>query len=117
MSKAGFRAGVSCFVIGGVIAGYLGLHSSSGSRQQVSVQGLNPAMRAPACGLPDDRQVHQPPDWISFVPPAKGKSYVDPVFGCTVTRLTESNNFGSLSNGRHPEFLHYNFTFVPAKSS
>jgi hypothetical protein len=116
MSKTGFRAGLSCIVICGFIAGYLGLHSSSGSRQQVSVQGLNPAMRAPVCGLPDDRQVHRPPNWISFVPPAKGKSYIDPVFGCTVTRLTDSSKDGSLSDGTHPGFMHYYSTFSPVNA-
>src|SRR5260370_6544739 len=73
-------------------------------------------MRAPACGLPDDRQVHHPPDWISFVPPAKGQSYIDPVFGCTVTRLTDSNKDGSLSDGMHAGFMHYYSTFSPVNA-
>lgn len=51
----------------------------------------------PLCGMPDDVQPHLPTDkqgkvnWDTFVPPSKGESYVDPVFGCTVRRLTEDS--------------------------
>src|SRR5215472_5048135 len=113
MSKTGFKTGLSCIALGGIIAGYLGLHSSSRSRPQASVQALSPAMQAPPCGLPDDRQVHLPPNWISFLPPAKGQSYVDPGFGCTVTRLTDSSKDDSLSDGMHPGFVNYYSTFSP----
>jgi hypothetical protein len=33
--------------------------------------------------------IHVPTDWSTFVPPAKGQSYVDSTYGCTVTRLTD----------------------------
>src|SRR5690348_13785871 len=46
---------------------------------------------APACGMSGDSSNHVPTDWGTFVPPAKGLSYVDPTFGCTVTRITDSS--------------------------
>ena len=38
-----------------------------------------------------------PPNYDTFTPPAKGQSYTDPVFGCTVTRVTDatSASFGA----------------------
>lgn len=44
---------------------------------------------APTCGKNNDTANHVPADWQMFVPPAKGQSYVDPTFGCTVTRITD----------------------------
>jgi hypothetical protein len=46
---------------------------------------------APTCGISGDTTNHVPTDWTTFVPPAKGQSYVDPTFGCTVTRVTDSS--------------------------
>lgn len=47
---------------------------------------------APTCGKNNDTTVHVPADWQTFAPPAKGKSYVDPTFGCTVTRITDASS-------------------------
>lgn len=47
---------------------------------------------APTCGISGDTTNHVPTDWATFVPPAKGQSYVDPTFGCTVTRVTDSSS-------------------------
>src|SRR2546429_5923636 len=44
-----------------------------------------------SCGKSGDSSNHVPTDWSSFVPPAKGQSYVDVTFGCTVTRLTDAS--------------------------
>ncbi|HKV46732.1 MAG TPA: choice-of-anchor D domain-containing protein [Candidatus Acidoferrales bacterium] len=44
---------------------------------------------APTCGKNNDTTNHVPTDWQTFVPPAKGQSYVDSTFGCTVTRITD----------------------------
>jgi len=33
-----------------------------------------------------------PTDWTTFLPPGKGQSYVDPTFGCTVTRVTDASS-------------------------
>jgi hypothetical protein len=35
-----------------------------------------------------DNSIRTPPNYYSFVPPAAGSSYVDPVFGTTVQRMT-----------------------------
>jgi hypothetical protein len=59
--------------------------SGNGITQPPAPQG------APACGLSGDSSNHVPTDWGTFVPPAKGQSYVDPTFGCTVTRITDSS--------------------------
>jgi hypothetical protein len=45
----------------------------------------------PTCGKVGDSSNHVPTDWGSFVPPAKGQSYVDPTFGCTVTRVSDAS--------------------------
>jgi hypothetical protein len=40
------------------------------------------------CGTLDDGLIHIPLNYNLFSPPAKGQSYVDPQYGCTVVRLT-----------------------------
>jgi ASPM-SPD-2-Hydin domain-containing protein/HYDIN/CFA65/VesB family protein len=50
-----------------------------------------PSQGAPTCGVSGDNSTHVPTDWATFVPPAKGLSYVDPTFGCTVTRITDAS--------------------------
>jgi hypothetical protein len=50
-----------------------------------------PSQGAPTCGISGDGSIHIPTDWATFVPPAKGLSYVDPTFGCTVTRITDAS--------------------------
>ena len=45
----------------------------------------------PLCGVADDKKVQLPPNWDTFVPPRKGGSYLDPVFGCSIKRLTDSS--------------------------
>jgi hypothetical protein len=46
--------------------------------------------QSPSCGQPDDGLIHVPLNYNTFTPPAEGQSYVDPQYGCTVTRLTNS---------------------------
>jgi hypothetical protein len=55
----------------------------------LSGTGFTPPQGALACGLFGDSTLHVPADWTSFVPPPRGQSYVDPTFGCTVTRITD----------------------------
>jgi hypothetical protein len=45
----------------------------------------------PTCGISGDSSNHIPTDWNTFTPPGKGQSYVDPTFGCTVTRITDAS--------------------------
>lgn len=77
--------------------------ASSSSREQLEDSRhdseIQPASKAgaPLCGMADDVQPHLPTDkqrkvnWDTFVAPSKGESYVDPVFGCTVRRITEDS--------------------------
>lgn len=74
----------------------------------------SPNAQAPSCGRLNDGQVHLPPDWTSFTPPAVGQSFVDPVFGCSVKRLTdntEENNGGQLA------FMNYYSTLSPVNAA
>jgi len=64
------------------------LSGTGAATQQVS---SGPTTGAPTCGVSGDTTNHIPADWKTFVPPAKGQSYVDPTFGCTVTRITDSS--------------------------
>ena len=48
-----------------------------------------PGPNAP-CGQRDDGLIHIPPDYNTFIPPPKGRSYADPKYGCTVLRLTDA---------------------------
>ncbi|HWZ46051.1 MAG TPA: choice-of-anchor D domain-containing protein [Candidatus Saccharimonadales bacterium] len=71
---------------------------------------------SPICGKTDDGLVHPPPSYSCllaacatnpFPPPNRGSSYVDPQFGCAVTRLTDAvadklgaaahHNYGTVS--------------------
>ncbi len=70
--------------------------NASNSPSTISLNGSGvtptpPAQGVPACGISGDTSIHVPTDWGTFVPPAKGLSYVDPTFGCTVTRITDAS--------------------------
>jgi len=39
-----------------------------------------------------DNTVYLPPDYYTFVPPAARSSYIDPVFGTTITRISDAVN-------------------------
>lgn len=60
----------------------------------------------PACGLVDDEKARVPTTWTTFTPPVRGASYVDPMFGCTVTRLTDAVRDGVAEH-------HYYATLTP----
>ena len=67
---------------------------------------------APICGQANDKAVHLPPNWATFTPPPSGQSYVDPVFGCTVKRLTSSGTDENAWDGTHLSFANYYSTFT-----
>ena len=69
------------------------------------------------CGQPDDRQVHIPPQWDTFTGPAIGQSYIDPTFGCTVKRLTNSSAEDTAWDGSHLSFMDYYSTFTPINAT
>lgn len=101
---------ISSTLAWGIIAhirGTRGIHSSIFKRRQPYALNVVLGKDTPLCGRPDDGKVHIPTNWDSFVAPEKGKSYVDPVFGCTVTRLTDSSKEETLWDGTHSSFMHY----------
>src|SRR5919204_69313 len=65
-----------------------------------------PTTPSPICGKANDKSVFLPPNYDSFTPPAVGQSYVDPVFGCTVKRLTDGSQ-ESLWDGTHLGLMNY----------
>jgi hypothetical protein len=71
----------------------------------------------PICGRLDDVQVHIPPDWAAFTPPALGQNYIDPVYGCNVRRLTDAGAEETLADGKHLSFMHYYSTFSPVNAT
>lgn len=60
----------------------------------------------PACGMRNDQKTRLPTDWLYFTPPRRGESYVDPVFGCKITRLTDAQKDGVAEH-------HYYATLTP----
>jgi ASPM-SPD-2-Hydin domain-containing protein/HYDIN/CFA65/VesB family protein/immunoglobulin I-set domain protein len=59
----------------------------------LSGSGVTPSTGGtPTCGKSGDTTNHVPADWTTFVAPAKGQSYVDATFGCTVTRITDASS-------------------------
>lgn len=63
------------------------------------------------CGLLNDTAVRLPSAWETFAPPAVGQSYVDPVFGCTVIRITNAAIDETLWDGSHPSFMNHYSTW------
>jgi len=75
------------------------------------------ASDAPICGKLDDKQVHLPPEWDTFTAPPLAQSYVDPVFGCSVKRVTDSSRDETAWDGKHLAFMNYYSTFTPINAS
>jgi hypothetical protein len=70
------------------------LSLSGCSRSSLPPERERPALHSTSnasdsCGQRDDGQVHVPPGFNTFVPPARGGSYVDPQYGCAILRLTD----------------------------
>lgn len=65
----------------------------------------------PICGKLNDGSVHLPPNYDTFTPPAAGQSYVDPVFGCTVQRVTNGST-ETLGDGTHPGLMNFYSTLT-----
>jgi len=69
------------------------------------------------CGQPNDGQVHVPVNWETFTPPPEGQSYLDPDFGCTVIRITDSSKDETLWDGSHPSLMHHYSTWSPMNAT
>jgi hypothetical protein len=63
------------------------------------------------CGKPNDKAIHIPPNWTTFNLPPAEQTFIDPVFGCPVTRLTNGSS-ETLSDGTHPSFMNYYSTLT-----
>ena len=101
----------------GVIACCLLARNTASSKRDSRNPGLVSGAQNPLCGQLDDGKIHLPPDWLSFTPPAVGKSYVDPVFGCSVKRLTNGSEEETLEGGKHPSLMHFYSTLSPINAS
>ncbi len=85
---------------------------------QLRSGGTNRAVGpAPICGHSGDTLVRVPPNWTTFTPPDAGTTYVDPVFGCTLKRLTNSSLEETLPDGTHPSLMNYYSTFSPINAT
>jgi hypothetical protein len=93
----------------------IGCCVTSGSAQSTGPLSSPQSSRI-ICGRPGDKQIHIPPDWTTFKPPAAGQSFPDPVFGCTVTRITDGSR-ETLSDGAHPSFMNFYSTVSPMNSA
>jgi hypothetical protein len=90
--------------------------NASNTPTLVSLSGTGATSSGQICGQRDDGLIHLPPSYSCsvlpcgsnpFPPPAKGASYVDPQYGCTVERLTDAvgdhlgtaahHNYGTVS--------------------
>lgn len=92
--------------------------NASNSPATIALNGLGVALSSgPLCGQPNDKLVHVPPNWAAFVPPAKGGSYVDPVFGCTITRLTDASSEDPTGDGHFLAVHHYYATLSPVNAN
>lgn len=80
-------------------------------------QSKSASVQSPTCSKPDDKQVKIPPDWDTFTPPPLGKSYTDPVFGCSVKRLTESSRDETAWDGKQVAFMNYYSTLTAMNAS
>lgn len=112
-----FRAILGSLGIAGLVLGYVTTRSSHHPLPLPSPLGEASSIQPPLCGRPDDRQIHIPSDWTSFVPPAKGETYVDPDFGCPVKRLTNSSSEETLPDGAHLSFSNSYSTMSPINAS
>lgn len=77
--------------------------SGTGAAQSSGSSGSG----TPTCGKSGDTTNHVPTDWTTFVPPAKGQSYVDATFGCTVTRITDASTQDSTGSFYLPLSIGY----------
>jgi len=73
---------------------------SSPNTVTLSGSGVTQTSGLPNCGKVNDTNIYVPPNYDTFTPPGKGQSYTDPVFGCTITRITDAIAMG-WQQGKH----------------
>jgi hypothetical protein len=111
-------AAVLCSILIGAMAVRF-LTQISGAHPSHTTNGpeSNPAGQSLLCGQRNDGQIHLPPDWSTFRPPAARQSYADPAFGCRITRLTESSSEEILVDGTHPALMNFYSTTSPMNAT
>jgi len=93
------------------------ISNATNSPTLVSLSGTGVTTTSgPLCGKLNDGLIHLPTNYDTFTPPAVGQSYVDPVFGCSVKRLT-NGAAEALGDGTHPGLMHYYSTFTPINAT
>jgi hypothetical protein len=70
-----------------------------------------------SCGLQNDKLVHLPTNWATFTVPARGQSFVDPVFGCTIKRITNGSLEEALWDGKAPSLMNFYSTLSAINAS
>src|SRR5690349_7932898 len=111
------RAVFVSILIGGAVASYRMVHSSARALDWPAGRDEVSSKKIPLCGRPNDSKIHIPPDWSSFSPHAIGQSYIDPVFGCSVKRLTNGSTEEVLADGAHLAFMNYYSTLSPINAT
>ena len=86
--------------------------NATNSPNLVSLSGTGATTTSgPLCGQLNDGLIHLPTNYDTFTPPAAGQSYVDPVFGCTVQRVT-NGSLETLGDGTHPGLMNFYSTLT-----
>jgi hypothetical protein len=90
-----FAPAVSGSVTGSVLVVSTAINSAT--TITLSGSGIASTSSLPTCGKLNDTNIYTAPNYDTFVPPAKGQSYTDPVFGCKITRITDAAAMGWVS--------------------
>ena len=59
-----------------------------------------------------DRKVHTPPRYYTFLPPREGKSYIDPVFGTRVRRVSDARRRAAESGRGIPGWITHEYSTI-----
>lgn len=103
-------------ILGAVVAVLTAKHKTTSNETPVYAQSsAEPAL--PTCGRENDGRSYVPPDWETFTPPPVGQTYKDPVFGCRVKRITDSEREEVTADGKHLSFMGYYSTLSPINAS
>jgi len=94
------------------------LSNALNSPATVSLSGTGVTTASgPTCGQLNDALVHLPANWASFTAPARGQTYVDPVFGCSVKRITNGSVEEALWDGKAPSLMNFYSTLSAINAS
>jgi len=93
--SASFKVTLAPTTLGSIPGSLKFVSDAANSPTTVSLSGTGVNTALTPCGLVDDGLTHIPPSYNTFSAPARGGSYVDPQYGCTIVRLTNGiSQFG-----------------------